>query len=107
LRVEVLYVPACPSHAEAVKLVRDAMAAERVIAEVHEVLVTDDAMAGSLRFRGSPTIRINGRDVVEDGGNPAGFALSCRLYGGSKLTGVPPEETVRQAVVEALARGEP
>jgi hypothetical protein len=47
----------CPTHPAAVKLVKHVLAAEGVEAEIHEVLVSDEAMASDLGFRGSPTIR--------------------------------------------------
>ena len=105
MKVEVLYVGDCPSHAPAVKLVRRILAAQGVEEEIHEVLVRDQAMARQLKFRGSPTIRINGRDVAEGSQIEANFALNCRLYLGSKQKGLPPAELIHQAVAEAR-RGE-
>jgi hypothetical protein len=64
VKVEVSYVADCPTHPAAVKLVKHILAAEGVEAELHEVLVSDEGMAGELGFFGSPTIRINGRDVA-------------------------------------------
>ena len=107
MKVEVLYVAECPSHPGAVKLLRDILAAEGVAAEIHEVLVSDERTANDLRFLGSPTIRINGQDVVGESQRPQSFALSCRLYSGSKLVGLPPAEMIHRAVVEARHRGRP
>ncbi len=101
MKVEVLYVAECPSHPAAVKLVRDVLNSEGVVAEVREVLVRDDSMAADLVFSGSPTIRINGRDVAGESSQAQAFALSCRLYPGSAEIGLPPVEVVRRAVVEA------
>lgn len=53
------------------------------------------------RFCGSPTIRINGRDVVGELPNSNTFALSCRLYPGAKQIGLPPADVIRRAVAEA------
>jgi hypothetical protein len=101
VRVEVLYVAECPSRPAAVKLVKKILAAEGVATEIHEVLVQDERMANELRFCGSPTIRINGRDVSGEGTKERNFALSCRLYSGSTQAGLPPVETIHQAVIEA------
>ena len=101
MKVEVLYVAECPSHAAAVKLVREVLISEGVAAEIWELLVTDEVMAKDLAFSGSPTIRINGRDVAEDSSQAKAFALSCRLYLGSADSGLPPVEIVRRAVIEA------
>ena len=104
MKVEVLYVSECPSHPAAVKLLRDVLAAEGVLIEIQEVLVRDEAMAKQLRFAGSPTIRINGRDVGDEVQTAKNFSLSCRLYQGSKQIGLPPAEMVHRAVVEASKR---
>ncbi|HLZ90912.1 MAG TPA: DUF2703 domain-containing protein [Candidatus Acidoferrum sp.] len=101
MRIEVLYVAECPTHAEAVSLVRGVLAAKGVTAEVQEILVTDEAMARDLRFRGSPTIRVDGRDVVVESGEPEVASLCCRLYANSNRLGVPPSEAVSRAVSEA------
>jgi Domain of unknown function (DUF2703) len=101
VKIEVLYVSECPSHPAAVKLVQDVLAAEGVATDIHEVLVKDERMAGELKFLGSPTIRINGRDVAGESQVPKSFALSCRLYLGSNGIGLPPAEMVHRAVLEA------
>lgn len=105
MKVEVLYVAECPYHSAAVKLVKDVLNAERVAADIHEVLVEDTRMADELQFRGSPTIRINGWDVAGESPKAGAFALSCRLYTESNQIGLPPAEMVRRAVIEARERG--
>ena len=101
MKVEVLYVADCPTHPAALQLVKHVLAAQGVEAEIHEVLVRDEEMAGELGFCGSPTIRINGRDVTGESRDARSFALSCRLYPGSNQIGLPPAEMVQQAVLKA------
>jgi hypothetical protein len=101
VKVEILYVAECPSHPEAVRLVKKILTAEGVATKIHEVLVRDEEMANELRFCGSPTIRINGRDVSEKSPKETNFALSCRWYSGAKQGGLPPVEMIHRAVVEA------
>jgi hypothetical protein len=107
MNVEILFVADCPSYPAAVQMVRDVLAAEGVAAEIREVLVSDARMADRLRFCGSPTIRINGRDVGSETRNAQTFALSCRLYAGSKQVGLPPAGMIRRAVLEAQEGGRP
>ncbi len=107
MKVEVLFVADCPSHPAAVNLVKQVLAAEGVEAEIHEVLVRDEGMANELGFSGSPTIRINGRDVAGESQDARSFALSCRLYPGSKQVGLPPAETVHRAVLKARQGARP
>lgn len=101
MRIEVLYVAGCPFHPAAVDLVRSILAAEGLDSRVHEILVCDEKMAEVLRFRGSPTIRVDGRDVAGETSEEKGFALSCRLYAGSPHVGLPPSDLVLRAVLEA------
>lgn len=101
MRVEVLYVPACPHHPAAVKQLRDVLSAEGVPAEIDEVAVTDAKAAEEYRFCGSPTIRINGRDIAGESHSVLWFALACRVYLGAKEAGVPPLEMMQRAVREA------
>src|SRR5579863_3122084 len=101
LKVEILYVLDCPFHTAAVKLVREVLATEEVAAEINEVLVADREMAHEIGFLGSPTVRINGRDVMGESQNDKNVGLACRLYEGSTQIGLPPSDSVRQAVRQA------
>ncbi len=101
MRVEVLYVPECPHRPAAIRQLGDVLSAEGIVAEIHEVAVTDARTAEELKFRGSPTIRINGRDIAGEASRPQSFALTCRLYPGAKEAGVPPVEMIQHAVREA------
>jgi hypothetical protein len=100
VRVEVLFVPGCPNYEPAVERVRKVLAEEAINVDVHGIAVNTDEDATSLLFPGSPTIRVNGEDVEPNGMNASG--LSCRLY--SNRTGIPSEEVVRNAVVNARLR---
>jgi hypothetical protein len=101
VRVEVLYVPNCPHHPTAVKQLRAVLAAAGILVEIHQVAVTDTKTAQELKFRGSPTVRINGRDIAGESHDPESFALACRIYEGAKDTGLPPIEMMQNAVRKA------
>lgn len=101
MRVEVLYVPDCPHHPTAVKHLKAVLDAEGIPIEVHEVAVTDIKSAQELKFRGSPTVRINGRDIAGESERPESFAVACRIYAGAKEVGLPPIEMMLSAVREA------
>ena len=95
--IEVLYLPGCPNHQPAIRRIQDILRTQAEDAAIREIEVTDEPMAQSLHFQGSPTVRINGLDA-EPSLEPK-FGLACRLYlGGS---GVPSTETLRRAVKEA------
>lgn len=78
-RVELLWWQGCPSWPEALELTRTEM--RRVGLDPGDVAVLevgDEREAERQGFPGSPTIRVDGRDVQEPSGQPVG--LSCRVY---------------------------
>jgi hypothetical protein len=104
VKIEVLYVLDCPHYPAAMAELKSVLAIEGISDQVSEVLVADPRMAETLKFRGSPTIRINGRDIAGES-DVQHSALSCRLYSGEKQPGVPPAEMIHRAVCQAM-RGE-
>ncbi|MGB8582067.1 MAG: DUF2703 domain-containing protein [Candidatus Sulfotelmatobacter sp.] len=98
--IEVLFVPGCPNHVPAVQRLRKVLRSEGINASIQEIPVTDELMASSLEFPGSPTVRINGRDVEST--PEQSYALACRLYAGG--TGVPSVEALQRAIAGAQSR---
>lgn len=104
LDVELLYFAACPNYKMAHEMLRQILDAEGISAEIRLVAVETDEEAVRQRFYGSPTVRINGDDVVPpvNGSTPA---LACRVYPKAQggFTPVPPPETIVAALHRALA----
>ena len=98
--IELLYVPGCPNHEPARNRLRQVLQSQSIEVPIREVLVEDAAMAQSLRFPGSPTIRVDNQDIDPEGA-AAGLGLACRLY--SNGGGVPSEDAIRRAVSTAMA----
>jgi len=103
MKIEVLYVPNCPNHVLALERLREILSAERFEKSVTEVLVKDTETAQSLKFPGSPTIRINGNDVEPQDENLTAFGLMCRFY--SDGSGVPSRKNLREAIEHARGSG--
>jgi hypothetical protein len=103
--VEVLYVPDCPHYPGALALVQRVLAELGIGAEVRSTLIGDQAAAERTRFAGSPTVRVDGRDV-EPGSDPsAEIVVGCRLYRlEHRLTGQPADAWVRAALLRAVGR---
>jgi hypothetical protein len=80
MKVELLWWEGCPSHPEALEQLKQVLREEGLDpASVDLVEVEGDEQAERERFFGSPTIRIDGEDVVAPAeGDPVG--LSCRVY---------------------------
>jgi hypothetical protein len=98
MKLEILYFDGCPNHDEAERRVREALADLGETAPIERIAARDDEMAARVRFLGSPSIRIDGRDVVpEEGAGP--YVLRCRVYPTSAgLAGVPDKEAIRNAI---------
>jgi hypothetical protein len=99
IAVELLWWEGCPSHAEAFAELERILVEEGVEAEVARVEIEDDEQARRERFPGSPTIRIDGEDIVPPGeGDP--FGLTCRVYRtrDGRISPLPDPEDLREAI---------
>jgi hypothetical protein len=93
--VEMLHTEDCPHAIEYLPRLRRLVADAGLTAPVQVRLVADPEQAQRERFLGSPTIRINGRDVDPDADRRRDYALSCRLYTSpAGVSGTPPDEWV-------------
>ena len=100
MEIEFLFWDGCPSHPEAKQLLEDVLAERGVDAEVKVREVLTQAEAEELRFPGSPTIRVDGKDVDPDGAS-ARPALNCRIY--RKPDGRPSPVPTREQLEVALS----
>lgn len=98
IRVQILYFEGCPTYRAAEQMVREALVEEGIEAEVGLVAVNTDEEARRLRFPGSPTIRVDGRDLfpVPERGD---WRLGCRVYATpAGLEGSPTIGVLREAL---------
>jgi hypothetical protein len=101
-RVEILYFEGCPNHEPARTLVERLATQLRIEPEIELVEVADPEAAVALRFLGSPTVRVNGRDIEPGAEKRRDFAFSCRIYRSERGVAEQPEESwVREALTEA------
>ncbi len=97
--IELLYWQGCPSYPEAKTLL------EQVLTELGRddlVLMTEvrsDEEAERLHFPGSPTIRVDGRDIDAEGADSRP-ALNCRIYHlpDGRVSPVPSREQMEAAL---------
>ena len=97
--VELLWFSDCPNHAAARRMLEDVIADIAPDTSIHDVDATDPVLARRVRFPGSPTIRVDGRDVDPTYLDPGDYTPRCRLYRTSAgLHGLPE----RDWLVDAL-----
>jgi hypothetical protein len=98
--VEIRAWSGCPSHEAA----REQVAAILPGAEISVRWVETDEEARRLSFVGSPTVTVNGHDVLPppEGTPPA---LTCRVYHrrDGRVSPLPDPEDLREALTRALA----
>ena len=106
-RVEFLWWEGCPSSDEALAELREEMAAVGLDPESVVVReINTEADAEQAEFVGSPTIRVNGRDVQPPGDDPVG--LTCRVYRlrDGRVSALPDRGDVRAGLVAAMEGGD-
>jgi hypothetical protein len=102
--VEILYFDGCPNHEAARALVERVAAELPVEPEITLVRVPDGTGATQHRFLGSPTVRVDGRDVEPGAEKRREFVFSCRIYRSERgLSGLPDPAWVRAALAGSAA----
>mgnify|MGYP001812982630 CR=1 FL=1 len=98
IEIEILVTEHCPHGTPAIQRTEEVLAS--LLPGVSPVLrtVLDREEAIALRFPGSPTVRIQGKDLEGPSMGPP--ALACRRYG---TAGVPPTWLIEAAVLRALS----
>jgi hypothetical protein len=100
--VDLVFDHECPHVDRARAVLRAALEATGVEAELREWVRDGAGTPAELRRFGSPTILVNGIDVVDDGASLAPLARCCRVYiDGGGLDGVPP----LRSIIVALTTG--
>jgi hypothetical protein len=105
--IEFLWWEGCPSTDDALAILREEMRAlglDPKSVRVRELAT--DADAEREEFVGSPTIRVDGRDVQPPGEQPAG--LTCRVYRlrDGRFSPLPDRQDVRDTLVNAIEEGD-
>ena len=77
--IELLYWDGCPSYPEAKELLEQVLAELGRDGQIVMTEVRSDEEAKRLLFPGSPTIRVDGRDIDAAGANSRP-SLNCRIY---------------------------
>ena len=99
MKVELLYVDDCPNAGALEQRLRRALEDAGAGAELELRRVGSAAEAVALRFLGSPTVRVDGRDIEPEALERRDWGLKCRLYRGADgLRGVPGDELLRSAL---------
>ena len=99
MRVEFLYFKSCPSHKRALDNLKAALRELHAEADLVLINVDSEQKAQEVAFQGSPSIRVNGKDLEGSKERPN---FSCRLY---FVNGKPTTAPSKEFIMERLATG--
>tara|TARA_B100000614_G_scaffold215012_1_gene199132 strand:+ start:318 stop:638 length:321 start_codon:yes stop_codon:yes gene_type:complete len=95
LTIDLLYFDGCPSYRQAWNDILDVLVEEKKDASVRLLAVEDLDRAKELRFAGSPTIWVNGRDLEDYRGDGV---MACRVYKENNGKGWPSKRLLREKI---------
>src|SRR5262245_49566277 len=99
MKVELLYIPHCPNYPPTLETVREVLHESGLPLEIAEIEITSSVQAAQFAFPGSPTVRVDGKDVEPSTRGPMSYGLICRSYDvNGKRQGVPDPEWIRRAI---------
>ena len=97
--VEILFFAGCPNVEQTREMIEAASAAAGVVPELRLTAVTSQAEAERLRFLGSPSVRVGGRDIEPGADERETFVFACRIYQtDAGISGRPAEEWLHAAL---------
>jgi len=98
MQIDFLYFEDCPSHDKALARLHDVLAEEALTADINVHKMETEEQAAQWRFVGSPTIMVNGEDIVPT--EQADYSLSCRVYqwDDGRFSPLPSPEMIRRGL---------
>ena len=93
IKIDIQYFNGCPNSSEMIHRVKEAIKGGEEKIEFNEVLVESNEHAEKIKFRGSPTVLINGEDL-EGRAEPEAASLNCRVY----ENGLPGVEEIKKRI---------
>ena len=97
IKIEIQHFRGCPNSPEMIHRVKEAIKGYEEKIKYNEVLVESNKLAEKLKFRGSPTVLINGEDI-EGRKAPESASLNCRVY----ENGLPAVEAIRERILSYI-----
>jgi hypothetical protein len=79
MKVELLWWDGCPSYPETLADLERVLGEEGLEADIQMIEVRSDEQARAERFPGSPTIKVDGEDLIPPP-EAEPFSLTCRVY---------------------------
>lgn len=100
MKIELLHTDICQGYQQAAVELGQALVEMGMEPRYETVLIRDAHDASQYNFRGSPTIRIDGKDIEPEGASSETLGVAvCRMYVfGGKTYDYPPKELILAAL---------
>lgn len=93
--IEILYFSGCPSWKQTLEDLKFVLDEKGINQDIKLTRIVSDDDAKEQIFPGSPTIRVNGRDLFPV--DKPNYSLQCRVYSTPQgLIGTPPREMLKE-----------
>ena len=111
MKIELLYLMDCPYCLKTKKILRDVVKDLVLDAEVEEILIDSDDKVKKHRFVGSPTVKINGKDIQKNVtkqlckpcSDMIAPCTTCRTYTyKGKIYNYPPKEMIKEFIKKLI-----
>ncbi len=97
MTIELLYIKGCPNFRDARRLIHDTIKSLGTKTPLRKIEIKNEDDVKKHSFPGSPTIRINGKDIEPETAHSA--AMTCRIYSNGR--GIPDREVLRCKLAKA------
>jgi len=105
VKIELLYIADCPNSQPTIEVVQEVLREQGLPPDIIEIEISDAAQAAALSFPGSPTVRVDGKDVEPSGNLFPSYGVSCRTYFlDGRFEGMPRREWIRNAVLASKSK---
>jgi hypothetical protein len=103
MQITFLYYEDCPSHDLALARLEQVITEEAIYAEIEVIKVETEEQAEHFQFIGSPTILVNGADIVPPPPQEH-YNLTCRAYmlEDGRISPLPSAEMIRRPLRNAV-----
>ncbi len=102
MTIEFLYFDGCPSYIKALANLKEVIAEENLKTELIITQINNPDEAENNKFFGSPSIRINGKDLE---GREEDASFNCRIYTiNGLMTGIPSINYIREKLTDIVSQ---
>ncbi len=105
MKIEFLYFEGCPNHEAALTNLKDALSETKIDEKIEIINIEKPENVTKHRFLGSPSIRINNRDLEIAEDESTEYSMRCRRYkNGDAIEGFPSKELIK--MILAITQGD-